>query len=67
MEQLVGPNVQVTLGVKQGRGFETFQKPILVVASLEGHSLNTNVLASSSEPHFAAELVWETDKQAVRR
>lgn len=67
MEGLTGPAVKLTLYIKEGRGFGFLQNPIVIVARLCSNTLQTNIYPPVAEPQFHEELLWEVDKQTLRR
>lgn len=50
-----------------GKGFEQILLPTLVVATLNGHSLETDVVEPSPNPQYDLDLVWEVDKNRLRK
>ncbi|XP_015518371.2 centrosomal protein of 120 kDa isoform X1 [Neodiprion lecontei] len=67
MEELTGPNVQVVLGIKEGNGFSQLENPTVIVATLNGHSLETDLVDPDLHPQYATDLVWDADKSGVRK
>ncbi|XP_011868153.1 PREDICTED: centrosomal protein of 120 kDa-like isoform X5 [Vollenhovia emeryi] len=60
-------DVQIILGLKEGKGFEQVLQPTLLVGTLNGHSLETDRIESCPTPQYATNLVWETNKVVLRR
>ncbi|XP_075235719.1 centrosomal protein of 120 kDa-like [Lycorma delicatula] len=60
-------SVHLILGVREGHGFGLLNCPLVVVAGLDGHRLETDIIPPSSDPTFAIELVWEADLKNIRR
>lgn len=50
-----------------GQGFNDFRESIIVSCSLNGHTLRTDPVSAKDAPLFDSELVWETDRRALRR
>ncbi|XP_043465045.1 centrosomal protein of 120 kDa-like isoform X2 [Leptopilina heterotoma] len=67
MDELIGPNLQIKLSVKEGRGFNNIIYPTIIVATINNHSLETNIFETDSNPQYATDLVWEVDKNTVRK
>ncbi|KAF3429867.1 hypothetical protein E2986_10034 [Frieseomelitta varia] len=67
MEALTNSDVRVVLNVKEGKGFEQILLPTLIVATLNGHSLETEIIEPSSNPEYDHDLVWELDKNRLRK
>ncbi|KOX70862.1 hypothetical protein WN51_03289 [Melipona quadrifasciata] len=67
MEALTNSDVRVVLNVKEGKGFEQILLPTLIVATLNGHSLETEIIEPSSNPEYDHDLVWEVDKNRLRK
>lgn len=60
-------DVQIILSIKEGKGFEQVLQPTLLIATLNGHSLETDRIESCPTPQYATDLVWETNKIVLRR
>ncbi|KAL6436896.1 hypothetical protein ACFW04_004925 [Cataglyphis niger] len=60
-------DVQIILSIKEGKGFEQVLQPTLLIATLNGHSLETDRIEPSSNPQYATDLIWETTKTALRK
>ncbi|XP_029056561.1 centrosomal protein of 120 kDa-like isoform X1 [Osmia bicornis bicornis] len=67
METSVTFDVRIILNIKEGKGFEQILLPTLVVATLNGHSLETDVVEPSPNPQYDHDLVWEVDKNRLRK
>ncbi|KOC59380.1 Centrosomal protein of 120 kDa [Habropoda laboriosa] len=68
MEELTNSDTsRVVLNIKEGKGFEKILLPTLVVATLNGHSLETEIIESSPNPQYDHDLVWEVDKSRLRK
>ncbi|XP_033215252.1 centrosomal protein of 120 kDa [Belonocnema kinseyi] len=67
MDELVGPNLQIMLSIKEGKGFDKITYPTIIIATINGHSLETNIFEADPNPQYATDLVWEADKTAVRK
>ncbi|KAK9294090.1 hypothetical protein QLX08_011181 [Tetragonisca angustula] len=67
MEALTNSDVRVVLNVKEGKGFEQILLPTIIVATLNGHSLETEIIEPSSNPEYDHDLVWEVDKNRLRK
>lgn len=50
-----------------GKGFEQVLQPTLLIGTLNGHSLETDRIQSSANPQYATDLIWETNKAALRK
>lgn len=50
-----------------GKGFDQILLPTLVIATLNGHSLETEIIEPSSNPQYDHDLVWEIDKSRLRK
>lgn len=50
-----------------GKGFEQILLPTLIVATLNGHSLETDIIEPNSNPEYDHDLVWEVDKNRLRK
>lgn len=50
-----------------GKGFDQVLQPTLLIATLNGHSLETDKIEPSSNPQYATDLIWETNKTALRK
>lgn len=50
-----------------GRGFEQVLQPTLLIGTLNGHSLETDKIEPSSNPQYVTDLIWETNKTALRK
>ncbi|XP_017766393.1 PREDICTED: LOW QUALITY PROTEIN: centrosomal protein of 120 kDa [Eufriesea mexicana] len=67
MEELTNSDVRIVLNVKEGKGFEQILLPTIIVATLNGHSLETEVIEPSPNPEYDHDLVWEVDKNRLRK
>ncbi|XP_053999275.1 centrosomal protein of 120 kDa isoform X3 [Hylaeus anthracinus] len=67
MEELVSSDVRIVLNIKEGKGFEQILLPTMVVATLNGHSLETERIDPSPNPQYDHALVWEIDKHRLRK
>ncbi|KAI4504421.1 hypothetical protein M0802_000892 [Mischocyttarus mexicanus] len=67
MDELGNSNIQIVLSIKEGKGFEHISQPIILIATLNGHSLKSDVIESNSNPQYATDLIWETNKISVRK
>ncbi|XP_060817242.1 centrosomal protein of 120 kDa isoform X1 [Bombus pascuorum] len=67
MEELANSDVRVVLNIKEGKGFEQILLPTLIVATLNGHSLETDIVEPNSNPEYDHDLVWEVDKNRLRK
>ncbi|KAK2575418.1 hypothetical protein KPH14_008330 [Odynerus spinipes] len=67
MDELPSSNLQIVLSIKEGKGFEQISQPTILVATLNGHSLESDVIEPNSNPQYATDLVWETDKSSLRK
>ncbi|KAK0095735.1 hypothetical protein PV326_007550 [Microctonus aethiopoides] len=67
MDQLVGPNVQVVLSLKEGKGFCKIINPTCIIATLNGLSLETDLINPDPNPQYLTDLVWEASKNALRK
>ncbi|KAG7198473.1 hypothetical protein KM043_005854 [Ampulex compressa] len=59
--------IQIVLGVKEGKGFEQILQRTSIVATLNAHSLETDVVEPCSNPQYATDLIWEMDKSILRK
>ena len=50
-----------------GKGFENIAHPTIIIATINGHSLETNIFEADSNPQYATDLIWETNKNEVRK
>ncbi|PBC34330.1 Centrosomal protein of [Apis cerana cerana] len=50
-----------------GKGFEQILLPTLIVATLNGHSLETEIIEPNPNPEYDHDLVWEVDKNKLRK
>lgn len=50
-----------------GKGFEQISQPTILIATLNGHSLESDIIEPNSNPQYATDLVWETDKNSLRK
>ncbi|XP_015109870.1 centrosomal protein of 120 kDa isoform X1 [Diachasma alloeum] len=67
MEQLVGSSVQVVLSLKEGKGFDKVANPTSIIATLNGLSLETDLISPEGNPVYATDLVWEATKTTLRK
>ncbi|XP_015594785.1 centrosomal protein of 120 kDa [Cephus cinctus] len=67
MEDLTGSNVQIVLSVREGKGFELVTNSTFVVATLDGHFLETDCIEANPKPQYGTDLVWEIDKYTLRK
>ncbi|XP_076760519.1 rha isoform X2 [Xylocopa sonorina] len=67
MEELTNSDVRVVLNIREGKGFEQILLPTLVVATLNNHSLETEVIEPNANPQYDHDLVWEVDKSKLRK
>ncbi|XP_074095318.1 rha [Cotesia typhae] len=67
MDQLTGPEVQVVLNLKEGRGFDKINNPTCIVATLNGLSLETDFIDPEPCPQYMINLVWEANKSTLRK
>ncbi|CAL7937004.1 unnamed protein product [Xylocopa violacea] len=67
MEELTNSDVRVVLSIREGKGFEQILLPTLVVATLNNHSLETEVIEPNANPQYDHDLVWEVDKSKLRK
>ncbi|XP_014607872.1 PREDICTED: centrosomal protein of 120 kDa [Polistes canadensis] len=67
MDELGNSNLQIVLSIKEGKGFEQISQPTILIATLNSHSLKSDVIESNSNPQYATVLIWETDKISVRK
>ncbi|XP_058799489.1 centrosomal protein of 120 kDa [Phymastichus coffea] len=67
MEDFTNPNLQLVLGVREGTNFDRVQKPTIVIATLNGTCLETKKIQSDSNPQYTTDLIWETDRNAIRK
>ncbi|XP_029165522.1 centrosomal protein of 120 kDa-like isoform X2 [Nylanderia fulva] len=67
MIEAVESDVQIILSIKEGKGFEQVLQPTLLIGTLNGHSLETDRIEPSSNPQYATDLIWETNKTALRK
>ncbi|XP_019885597.2 centrosomal protein of 120 kDa isoform X2 [Camponotus floridanus] len=67
MIETVESDVQIILSIKEGRGFEQVLQPTLLIGTLNGHSLETDKIEPSSNPQYVTDLIWETNKTALRK
>ncbi|CAK9825973.1 Centrosomal protein of 120 kDa [Anthophora retusa] len=58
---------QIVLNIKEGKGFEQVLLPTLVVATLNGHPLDTGITEPSANPQYDHDLVWEVEKSKLRK
>ncbi|XP_006569065.1 centrosomal protein of 120 kDa isoform X2 [Apis mellifera] len=66
-EELANSDVRVVLNIKEGKGFEQILLPTLIVATLNGHSLETEIIEPNPNPEYDHDLVWEVDKNKLRK
>lgn len=50
-----------------GRYFEQVLQPTILVGTLNGHSLETDKIESNSNPQYDTDLIWETNKNLLRK
>ncbi|XP_076236826.1 rha [Calliopsis andreniformis] len=67
MEELASSDVRVVLNIKEGKGFDQILLPTSVVATLNGHCLETDAAEPSPNPQYDCDLVWEVDKSRLRK
>ncbi|XP_012273788.1 centrosomal protein of 120 kDa [Orussus abietinus] len=68
MEELIGPNLQVVLSIREGKGFDQIRHPIAIVATLNGNSLETDFIETvDGNLQYNTDLVWEADKCSLRK
>ncbi|XP_008207344.1 centrosomal protein of 120 kDa [Nasonia vitripennis] len=67
MEDFTSPNLQLILGVKEGSHFDRVLKPTIIIATLNGHCLETKKIQPDCNPQYATDLIWDTDKNALRK
>ncbi|XP_015432200.1 PREDICTED: centrosomal protein of 120 kDa-like [Dufourea novaeangliae] len=67
MEELPSSDVRIVLNIKEGKGFEQIILPTLVTATLNGHLLETETISPSPNPQYDHDLVWEIDKNRLRK
>ncbi|XP_076176047.1 rha isoform X3 [Ptiloglossa arizonensis] len=67
MEELASSDIRIVLNIKEGKGFEQILLPTLVIATLNGHSLETEIIEPNSNPQYDHALVWEIDKNRLRK
>ncbi|XP_043670067.1 centrosomal protein of 120 kDa isoform X2 [Vespula pensylvanica] len=67
MDELGSSNLQIVLSIKEGKGFEQISQPTILIATLNGHSLESDIIEPNSNPQYATDLVWETDKTSLRK
>ena len=67
MEEIASSDVRIVLSIKEGNGFDQILIPTLVVATLNGHSLETEAIEPSANPRYDHDLVWEVDKSRIRK
>ncbi|CAL1685521.1 unnamed protein product [Lasius platythorax] len=67
MIEAVESDVQIILSIKEGKGFEQVLQPTLLIGTLNGHSLETDKIEPNSNPQYATDLIWETNKTALRK
>ncbi|XP_067209516.1 centrosomal protein of 120 kDa isoform X2 [Linepithema humile] len=67
MVETAESDVQIILSIKEGKGFEQVLQPTLFTGTLNGHSLETDRIESSANPQYATDLIWETNKAALRK
>ncbi|XP_008554487.1 centrosomal protein of 120 kDa-like [Microplitis demolitor] len=67
MDQLTGPEVQVVLNLKEGKGFDKVNNPTCIVATLNGLSLETDFIDPEPCPQYTTSLVWEATKSTLRK
>ncbi|XP_076620130.1 rha isoform X2 [Colletes latitarsis] len=67
MEELVNSDVRIVLNIKEGKAFDQILLPTLVVATLNGHSLETEAIEANPNPQYDHALVWEINKSRLRK
>ncbi|XP_015190742.1 PREDICTED: centrosomal protein of 120 kDa isoform X2 [Polistes dominula] len=67
MDELGNSNLQIVLSIKEGKGFEQISQPTILIATLNGHSLKSDVIEPNTNPQYATDLIWETDKISIRK
>ncbi|XP_043500526.1 centrosomal protein of 120 kDa-like isoform X2 [Polistes fuscatus] len=67
MDELGNSNLQIVLSIKEGKGFEQISQSTILIATLNGHSLKSDVIEPNSNPQYATDLIWDTDKISVRK
>ncbi|XP_032673592.1 centrosomal protein of 120 kDa-like isoform X2 [Odontomachus brunneus] len=67
MDVVVESDAQIILSIKEGRYFEQVLQPTMLVGTLNGHSLETDKVESNSNPQYDTDLVWETNKNLLRK
>ncbi|XP_034948982.1 centrosomal protein of 120 kDa [Chelonus insularis] len=67
MDHLVGPEVQVVLSLKGGKGFNKVTNPTFIAATLNGLSLETDFINPDSCPQYITNLIWEANKSTLRK
>ena len=50
-----------------GCNFDRVQKPTVIIATLNGHCLESKKIGPDSNPQYASELIWDTDKNGFRK
>lgn len=60
-------NDQILYVFNIGKSFEQVLQPTLLIGTLNGHSLETDKIEPSSNPQYATDLIWETNKTALRK
>ncbi|XP_031839725.1 rha isoform X2 [Nomia melanderi] len=67
MEELTSSDVRIVLNIKEGKGFEQILLPTSITATLNGHLLETEAIDPSPNPQYDHDLVWEVDKNRLRK
>lgn len=49
-----------------GRNFENVPYPTIVIASLNNHSLETDLIQQDNNPQYLTDLIWEVQKKQLR-